>query len=103
MTVEFVNKVVIVTGGAKGLGRAFSLEFSRRGADVICADIDPAAGQELIRSSVEFPGRVHFVEANLGEAAACDRIAEAARNLGGLDVLCNNVGIQPAASYVPAH
>jgi len=103
MTAEFSNKIAIVTGGAKGLGKSFSLEFARRGAHVICADIDPSAAQELIRNAADFPGRIHFVEANLGEAAGCDRIADAASSLGGLDVLCNNVGIQPPASWVPAH
>ena len=103
MNADFSGKVVIVTGGAGGLGRDFSLEFTRRGAEVVCGDIDPAAGQSLVAETSDLPGRVHFVAGSMGEASTCDRLAETARSLGGVDVLCNNVGIQPAKSYVPAH
>jgi len=103
MNTEFADKIVIVTGGAGGLGKAFSLEFARRGAAVICADIDPIAGQVIIEAAASFPGRIHFVQGDMSEPSSCDRIAQAAGRLGGVDVLCNNVGIQPATSHVPAH
>lgn len=100
---EFGGRIVIVTGGAAGLGRAICLEFARLGAQVACGDIDQAAGQELLTLAVGLPGQIHFVHADMGRADGCDRLVEAARALGGIDVLCNNVGIQPAKSYVPAH
>jgi NAD(P)-dependent dehydrogenase (short-subunit alcohol dehydrogenase family) len=103
MNAEFADKIVIVTGGAGGLGKAFSLEFARRGAAVVCADRDPIAGQELIEEAAALPGRIHFVQGNMSEPGTCDRLVEAASALGGVDVLCNNVGIQPPRSYVPAH
>lgn len=103
VTTDFLNKNVIVTGGAGGLGRGFSLEFAHRGANVICADISENAGNELIEEAASFSGNIHFVQGNMGNAETCDRIAEKARELGGVDVLCNNVGIQPPASYVPVH
>ena len=99
---DFLNKNVIVTGGAGGLGRGFSLEFAHRGANVICADISENAGNELIEEAASFSGNIHFVQGNMGNAETCDRIAEKARELGGVDVLCNNVGIQPPASFSPA-
>jgi NAD(P)-dependent dehydrogenase (short-subunit alcohol dehydrogenase family) len=103
MTREFVDKIVIVTGGAGGLGRAITLEFLRRGAQVVCGDLDQQAGEETLGLAAGLAGKLHFVRGDMGDAAACDRLAEAARSLGGVDVLCNNVGIQPAKSYVPAH
>lgn len=103
MSSEFRDKVVIVTGAAAGLGRAICLEFAQRSARVICADRDARAGQELLRLAGTLPGTIEFVEADLGQESSCDRIVAAARALGGVDVLCNNVGIQPASSYVPAH
>lgn len=103
MSADFSGKVVIVTGGAGGLGKDFSLEFARRGAEVVCGDIDTAAGRNLIAEAAGLPGRIHFVPGSMSEANTCDRLAEAAKALGGVDVLCNNVGIQPAKSYVPAH
>lgn len=103
MSKIFENKIVIVTGGAGGLGRAFSLEFCRLGAHVICGDVSRSAGDELVRAAASLAGRIQFVEGNMESAATCDRLATAAGALGGLDVLCNNVGIQPSSSYVPAH
>ena len=103
MSPEFTGKVVIVTGGAGGLGKSFSLEFVRRGAAVVCADLDPAAGNQLAQEAAGLPGSLHFVQVDMGQADSCDRVAAAAKALGGVDVLCNNVGIQPPSSYVPAH
>ncbi len=103
MSIDFTGKTVIVTGGAGGLGRAFSLEFARLGAQVVVNDLDPAAGASLIDEAAGLSGAIHFVPGSMGEAATCDRLAAKAAELGGTDVLCNNVGIQPASSYVPAH
>ena len=57
MSGEFGGKIVIVTGGAAGLGRAMCLEFARLGAQVVCGDIDPSAGQELLGWPPGWPGR----------------------------------------------
>jgi meso-butanediol dehydrogenase/(S,S)-butanediol dehydrogenase/diacetyl reductase len=103
MTTQYAGKIVIVTGGAGGLGKAFSLEFAARGALVVCNDIDPAAGEALVAEASGLSGKIHFVSGSMMEAETCDRLIAKAVELGGVDVLCNNVGIQPASSYVPAH
>jgi 3-oxoacyl-[acyl-carrier protein] reductase len=103
MSIGFTGKTVIVTGGAGGLGKAYSVEFASLGAEVVVNDLDPAAGDALIAEAAALPGRIHFVAGSMGDAGVCDRLAAVAADLGGTDVLCNNVGIQPAASYVPAH
>ena len=100
---DFKNKIVVITGGAGGLGKGFSLEFVRLGAQVICADMDQKAGDILIGETKSFPGQIHFLPGDMALAEMCDCIAEKAKEMGGVDVLCNNVGIQPADSYVPAH
>ena len=103
MTADFRDKIVIVTGGAGGLGLGFSLEFAERGAIVICSDLDEAAGEELLSQASALPGKIHFIQGDMGVVETCDRIAQEAETLGGVDVLCNNVGIQPPESYLPAH
>ena len=73
------GKAAIVTGAARGIGRATADLFEAAGARV--ARIDRDAGPGLIRADV---GR---------EAEVEQAIAEAARALGGIDVLVNNAGI----------
>ena len=101
---QFQNKVVIVTGGAKGIGRAISLSFAREGANVLCADIDIAAGDAISQEAAALAGKLVFVKADVAQAAECKALVEkAVADFGGVDVVCNNVGIQPTSSYLPAH
>jgi len=99
---EFQDKIVIVTGGAKGIGAGISRAFVAAGAQVFCADVDVAAGQ-AISTELQGPGQLHFVQADVAQSADCQRLVAQAAGLGGVDILCNNVGIQPTASYLPAH
>jgi NAD(P)-dependent dehydrogenase (short-subunit alcohol dehydrogenase family) len=93
----FDGKVAIVTGGALGMGRAAAIEFAREGANVCIADIDPVAGQQAVEA---IPNKALLVEADLARAADCERVVrETVTRFGGIDVLFNNVGIQPGESY----
>lgn len=100
----FTGKGVIVTGGAKGIGRAIALGFVRAGAGVACADIDVAAGADTLALAAGAEGRMIFVEADVSRADACRTLVQrCVEAFGGVDILCNNVGIQPVSSYAPAH
>ena len=99
---DYSGKVVIVTGGAGGIGRALSLGFAKAGASVLAIDVDEAAGQELT-STDHSPGKIVFFSGDISSAEVCRRAVETAVNeFGGLDVICNNAGIQPKSSYLPA-
>jgi NAD(P)-dependent dehydrogenase (short-subunit alcohol dehydrogenase family) len=101
---DFSGKSVIVTGGAKGIGRAISLSFARAGANVACADVDEAAGREITQLADALAGTLLFVKADVSDSAQCRTLVEkAVGDFGGVDILCNNVGIQPTNSYLPAH
>ncbi len=104
MNRDFSNKTVIVTGGAKGIGRAISLAFSAIGADVLAADIDDEAGALLEREAEDLTGTVTFQNADVSSSSACQKLVHFAKDrFNKIDILCNNVGIQPPASYVPLH
>jgi NAD(P)-dependent dehydrogenase (short-subunit alcohol dehydrogenase family) len=95
------DKSVIVTGGALGIGRACAIEFAREGAHVTVADINAQAGRSTLEAiaAVGHPG--HLVIGDLAQARECQRVVrETVERFGGLDVLFNNVGIQPLESYL---
>ena len=97
----FEDKVVIVTGGAHGIGRATALEFAREGASVAVADVNEPAGKEVVAEIQKVgPGGL-LVVADVASSDECRRVvARTVEAFGGVDVLFNNVGIQPAESYL---
>lgn len=88
-------KRVLVTGAAKGIGRAVAEAFAARGDQLVLMDVDEAGLNEVTQ---ELRNRGTRVEAGLGSvanAAHCGAVAAlAAQALGGLDVLSHNAGIQ---------
>jgi NAD(P)-dependent dehydrogenase (short-subunit alcohol dehydrogenase family) len=97
----FDNKVVIITGGALGIGRATATAFARAGARVTVADINAAAGADTIAAIEAEGGQGQVVVCDVARATECERVVrETVSRFGGVDVLFNNVGIQPLDSYV---
>jgi NAD(P)-dependent dehydrogenase (short-subunit alcohol dehydrogenase family) len=95
---SYDGKVAIVTGGALGMGRTTAIAFAREGASVTIADVN----EEAARSAVaEMPaGRGLLVRADVSKGDDARRaVEETVRAFGGVDVLFNNVGIQPPESY----
>jgi NAD(P)-dependent dehydrogenase (short-subunit alcohol dehydrogenase family) len=97
VTYDNLGRVVLVSGGAAGIGRAIVDAFAQSGATVVVLDIDAAGAKAL-------PSGVDFVAGDTANEDDCRTAVEhtIARH-GGLDVLVNNAAIQPPASYVPVH
>lgn len=89
---SLVDKAVIVTGGATGIGAAIVEEFAAHGAKVGFLDIDEAAAGTLVASLTDGPAHAPlFRQADLTEANHIASIfAELVDALGGADILVNN-------------
>ena len=89
------DKVVIVTGGAHGIGKAYCSGFAKAGAHVVIADIDKAAGEKL---AAEINDRGSGQALALGtdvanEAATKEMAARTVDHFGRIDVLINNAAV----------
>jgi glucose 1-dehydrogenase len=91
--VPLENKTAIVTGGARGIGRAIVERFLEEGAQVVLADIDQEAG-EMAESELAGRGRIRFIECDVSERLDVrNLVAETVDAFGAIDVLVNNAGI----------
>ena len=100
----FDDKIVIVTGGAKGIGAGISRAFAGEGARVAALDVDAEAGASIAAEGEGLAGEIRYFNADVSQDEICrDTVGQIVGDLGGVDVLCNNVGIQPVSSYLPAH
>ena len=100
---KFENKSVIVTGGALGIGAATCEAFAREGAMVTIMDINEESGKELQEKILGQRGISSYFYADAGRAIDCKNTVDfASKTYGGVDIVFNNVGIQPPNSYLNA-
>jgi L-fucose dehydrogenase len=91
---ELTGKVVLVTGGAKGIGAAIVRALAREGAVPVVVDRDEAAGREIEREIAASGARVETIVADLTDVAQCRAaVDEALRRTGRLDAVVNNAGV----------
>ena len=87
----FTDKVVIVTGAARGQGEIEARLFAERGAAVVLTDVLEEEGRAVAESIGD---AARFVAHDISEASAWQTVLTAAEsNFGGVDVLVNNAGI----------
>ena len=92
---RFAGKVVLITGGGAGIGRAASLAFSREGAKVVIAGRTLHRLEETVGMIKETGGEAFPVQTDVAKAADVETlIGEAVKRYGRIDCGFNNAGIQ---------
>jgi len=96
------NKVAIVTGGARGLGKVYCLRMAEEGAKVVVADI-LAREAEATASEIKAKGGAAIaVKADVTSETETQRMAEeAVKKFGRIDILVNNAGFYHGMSRKP--
>ena len=88
------GKVAVVTGSARGIGRAIALALARRGADVVISDVDAAGAQAAAAEIAALGRRTLAVPCNVMKREEVEAlVTRAVAELGRLDILVNNAGI----------
>ncbi len=90
------DKVAIITGGGRGIGRAICLRFAREGAKVVACDLDESSLASLAGEAKEreCPGPVEVHTLDVTDRKAIDRFVETQCEAHGrIDILVNNAGI----------
>lgn len=89
------NKIAIVTGSGRGIGRAIALKLAEVGATVVVNDIGDAEPLEAVAQEIRAMGRQSLpILADVSSSSDVARlVAEAIANYGKIDILVNNAGI----------
>ncbi|PQQ26648.1 SDR family NAD(P)-dependent oxidoreductase [Photorhabdus hindustanensis] len=100
MTLDFNNKVAIVTGGAMGIGAAICRRLAANGAKIVVADIDGNAAQALANDL----DNAIAIQLDVTQASAVERlVAQTVKTFGALHLAVNNAAIagplHPTADY----
>ena len=89
------DKVVLITGGGSGIGKATALLFAKAGAKLALADINAQAGQETAEFITSHGSEAIFIQADVSQAdQVLNMVEETVARYGRLDCAFNNAGIE---------
>ena len=94
MEERFTDKVAVVTGAGDGMGRQFTLDLAREGADVVVTDIDHDAMDRVVGEIEHSGGRALGIACDVSSRAQIDAaIDQTVAEFGTVDILINNAGL----------
>jgi 3-oxoacyl-[acyl-carrier protein] reductase len=99
MFTSISGRSVLVTGGSKGIGKGLAAGFAGEGAQVMIVGRDREAGEQAAAELTKAGGPVTSFQGDVSSPESCAAaVAAADERHGGLDIVCCNAGIFPAAS-----
>lgn len=101
---RLIEKVAIITGSARGIGRSAALLFAAEGARIVVADLDPEGGWETARMIQDKGGQALFVEVDLVDSHRVQGLVERAlKSYKRIDILYNNAALNHFATVTDTH
>jgi NAD(P)-dependent dehydrogenase (short-subunit alcohol dehydrogenase family) len=100
--VSLRGRTAVVTGAARGIGRATASRLAEAGATVVIADIDGALATEVAAAiAAEHSTATHAQAVDVRDVEEVDALVESASQLGdGIDIFVNNAGIYPSTAFL---
>ncbi|RJO69988.1 SDR family oxidoreductase [Nocardia panacis] len=96
----FEDQLVVITGGASGIGRETALAFARRGAEVVVSDLDVLGAKDTVELIAAEGGVGHAYSLDVSDANEVAEHADAVLAAHGVpDILINNAGIGQAGDF----
>jgi len=97
--VRLKDKVALVTGSSRGVGRAIALAYAKEGAGVVVNySANKQAGEEVVKEIEDGGGKAILVKADVSRAAEAEGLVEKGiEEFGHLDILVNNAGLSKPA------
>lgn len=94
------DKVAIITGATKGIGKACVQEFAREGAKVVACGRSADLGQAVVADICAQGGDALFVQCDVSKKAEVDAlVAQTVAHYGTIDIVVNNAGVNHSANF----
>jgi NAD(P)-dependent dehydrogenase (short-subunit alcohol dehydrogenase family) len=91
---RYTDKVVLITGAGRGIGRAMALRFAQEGAHIVAADIEPALAESTAAAVKELRRQCLWLQVDVTQRPDLQRlVAHTVEHFKRIDVLCNNAGV----------
>lgn len=88
------DKVIVITGGASGIGRATAVKFAEVGAKVVISDHDETAGMYTVELIKNAGGQASFIQTDVTDFNSVEKAVDfAVKSYGSIDVMFNNAGV----------
>ncbi len=102
MTGTLKDKVAVITGGGRGLGRTFALKFAEEGAKIFLPDISLERAEDAVREIKARGGEAAAIETDISSEASTQQMAEKVMaQYGRVDILVNNAAIWYGINAIP--
>ncbi|MFC6719882.1 glucose 1-dehydrogenase [Natrialbaceae archaeon GCM10025810] len=104
MSYDIGGKTAIVTGAASGIGRATAERLAEEGVNVVVADVDVEGGEETVACIEDDGGVARFIETDVSDETAVERmVEETVKEFGSLELVHNNAGVEGESATTAEH